>query len=281
MLRDLRLRFRRFSFGLPTQGARQPCGVITWRIVHVWMLNGHMNAGDWIVVGIFAVAGVSVALMTAAAIVLLRTLHLEFASTRLHIFVRRYGLWDVWSHMLRSVRSRNLCLHWSRYAPLLGDARWGGGAAACGAIAGMLLPAIVLLPLILQSSRPSLLDDALELTAGIAAILGAILGIGFWLRGLSYMARPQDNHIGVLPRISSKDLSLDVRNNLALNIFWYSQLWWIGIVGAAYPWLFAIVMSYTIDSSSPAKSTVTAQSSSSLIGIAVIAATVIPPFMIL
>ena len=145
----------------------------------------------------------------------------------------------------------------------------------------MLLPVIVLLPLFLQSSRPSLLDDALELTAGIAAILFAVLGIGLWLRGLSYMARPQLDHIGALPRISSQDLSLDVRNNLALNIFWYSQLWWAGIVGVAYPWLFAIMMSYTIKASPPATSTVAAQSSSSLIGIVAITATVIPPFVTL
>jgi hypothetical protein len=257
---------------------RRSRGVTTRRFVHVWMLNKHTDASDWLVIGIFAVAGISITLMTAMAIALLRALHLEFSFTRLYTFVRRYGLWEIWVHFLRSARNRHLRLHWSRYARLLRDARWGGLAMTCGAVTGVSLPVIVLLPLLWQNSRPKLLDEELELTAVIAAILLAVLVTGLWLRGLSYMGRPQIDRIGTLPHISSHDLSLDVRNNLALNIFWYSQLWWAGAVGACYPWLFATVTNL-VSSNSPATSKTGAQSNSSLIGIIVLAATIIPPFL--
>ena len=166
----------------------------------------------------------------------------------------------------------------SRYARLLADAVICGVLAIlCGAAAGVLLPGIVslLIPLTRQFSA---LNEALGRTMIIGGVSLAVLSTVLWLRGLSYMARPQFDRIGYLPLISSGDLSLDVRNNLSLNIYWYSHLYLAAVVGSVYPWMFLIVWSYTGNSGSDANAT-SNQSSSSLILIVAAALTIGIPFL--
>jgi hypothetical protein len=208
--------------------------------------------------------------MAATAGIILRGVHQKVASTRLHSFVRRYGLWGLWVGFLRSVRDRRLFQHWSRYVPILTTVvEWGGIAAVIGAATGLLLPAIVFV-LLPRSYETGLLGEVLLRTGGIAAVLLAALETGLWLSGLSYMARPQVPRAGTLPRLSSHDLSLDVRNNLALNIFWYSRLRWAAIVAILYPWLFLVVTSFSGNSNSSGAHRTTAQPASLGDAIAVI-----------
>jgi hypothetical protein len=101
--------------------------------------------------------------------------------------------------------------------------------------------------------------------------------------GLSYLARPQVRHIDGLPRLSSNSLSLDVRNNLALNIFWYSRLKWAGILAAFYPYIFLTIGIYSDSPKSSAANNATSGPVSSLEGFVVfmgaLAVGVVPPLM--
>jgi hypothetical protein len=248
--------------------------------MHVWMLNELVDAGGWLAfIGIFAVSEVFVALAAATAGAVLRAAHQEVTSTRFYTFVRRSGLWRIWVTFLRSVGNRRLFQHWSRYARILKPvAVWGSLAVLCGAATGLLLPTIVWL-LLPRSYESGLLGEGLLWTGGIAAALMAVLGTGLWLRGLSYMALAGQG--AKLPYLSSHDLSLDVRNNLALNIFWYARLSWAPILGAAYPWLFIVVTAYVVNTNPSAAHRDAAKPPSSLastiIFIVVLALTIIVP----
>jgi hypothetical protein len=195
-------------------------------------------------IGIFSVAQICVVLAAAWAGITLREVHQEAASTCLFIFARRYGLWKTSIGFIRLVWNRRI-FRWSRYSrnmqliaisAILIVGLWGA--------VGLLIP-YVILGLLPRSQDSSLGGEILRRTGEIGAVLTAVLGAGLWLRGVNYLARPQVRRISRLPRLSSHDLSLNVRNNLALNIFWYSRIRWAGVLAAAYPWLFLTVAAYS------------------------------------
>jgi hypothetical protein len=103
-----------------------------------------------------------------------------------------------------------------------------GGAAA-------LLPFLISLslPKNVQHGAPGVF---FEKWIEISFILGAIIGFAIWLYGLSYIARPTRRERKRISRLwlPPDERDQGVRDRLALNLFWYSQIRLLTILPAAY-----------------------------------------------
>lgn len=253
------------------------------------VFNELVYIGVWLaVVAIFAVTEFFVALVATYTGIFLRTAYQEIIPTRFFVLVRRYGFWGILSGLARSLNVRSIAnpgfsLRWMRYLRVIWPgALWGFFVIFVSAGFGLFVPLTVFV-LLSQISKSALLGEVLIRTGLVGAILALALGAGFWLQGLSYLARPQVRRVGTLPRLSVRGLSSNVRNNLALNIFWYSRLKWVGIFAGAYPWIFLLVLTFSEGASSSGAGKSSSAKISTLEGIVIlimlIAVTVVPPLM--
>lgn len=198
----------------------------------------------WVVTAaILAIAASWMVVACAIAGYALRAIHNMVIPTRWFLLVRRYGVWGASWRCVASATRKIIRGNWplSRRSlePLLAVIL----VPATGYIAAVFLPGIVPILLLPSSFSSSELGKVLSRASMGVGVIGALIAVYLWLRGLGYVARPSVRRRVQLPRLPVPDeFSRTIRNNLTLTVYWYSRFDSAIMFASIYPWCFFLAI---------------------------------------
>lgn len=190
--------------------------VVICAVMAVWMVAAAAMAGTW-----------------------MRLVHFDIARTHSFALVRRYGLRSGTWRLLGLLAKHPARVGFRRplhaamtvvSVPLVSFM----GPAFLFYMVGMLVPV---------DRLPREFGSALQRAVWITGALGAVVGTYVWLRGLSYIAHPQAERRGRVPRLMlPSELGRCGRDRLAVNAFWLTHIRTAELFAAMYPFFTVAAM---------------------------------------
>lgn len=227
-----------------------------------------MQALFWVVTAaILALAASWMMIACAITGCLLREIHKLVIPTRWFLLVRRYGVWGaLWRSVLSAAR-KIIRGTWPLSLRSLDVIPFVLTVPLIGFIATAILPGIVPVLLLPNSFNSSELGKLLFRVSMGVGVIGALITLYLWLRGLGYVARPSIRRRAQLPHLSIPDeFSQSVRDNLTLTIYWYSRLDSAIKFASIYPWFFFLAIVAKAASSAPSANSSSSHSFPVLLG---------------